>query len=304
MALALEKHCCELKVIWQVHKNTDYKSLARPFVTDEEDHTGTVTYPGSQNINGGKAGLRGLGTCQVFPRASMYNWASYALCSLEAICRSPGFPFLLVKSFDHMPKWPGFCLCVREEVISRTWLAPVLWEAFSELQIGLYIPRFWFSVALWVVNSITERTSDSLRAGSSLIYFVSMVSVQFSSVTQSCLTLCNPMNRSTPGLPVHHQLPESTQTHAHWVGASQPSHPLLSPSPPAANPSQQQGLFQWVKSSHEVDKVLEFQLQHQDFAIVLSKYQVLSRSSFSCSPLFSSVSTIWGLIFAYCWPIS
>ena len=91
-------------------------------------------------------------------------------------------------------------------------------------------------------------------------------SVQFSSVTQSCLTLCDPMNRSTPGLPVHHQLPESTQTHVHRVGdAIQPSHPLSSPSPPAPNPSQHQGLFQWVNSSHEVAKVLEFQLQHQSF---------------------------------------
>ena len=88
-------------------------------------------------------------------------------------------------------------------------------------------------------------------------------SVQFSSVTQSCLTLCDPMNRSTPGLPVHHQLPEFTQTHAHRVSdAIQPSHPLSSPSPPAPDPSQHQGLFQWVNSSHEVAKVLEFQLQH------------------------------------------
>ena len=70
-------------------------------------------------------------------------------------------------------------------------------------------------------------------------------SVQFSSVAQSCLTLCDPMNRSTPGLPVHHQLPEFTQTHVHRVGdAIQPSHPLLSPSPPALNLSQHQGLFQ------------------------------------------------------------
>ena len=66
-----------------------------------------------------------------------------------------------------------------------------------------------------------------------------------SSVTQSCLTLCDPMNHSTPGLPVHHQLPEFTQTHAHRVGdAIQPCHPLLSPSPPVPNPSQHQGLFQ------------------------------------------------------------
>ena len=70
-------------------------------------------------------------------------------------------------------------------------------------------------------------------------------SVQFSSVTQSCLTLCDPMNRSMPGLPVHHQLPEFTQTHVHGVSdAIQPSHPLSSLSPPAPNPSQHQSLFQ------------------------------------------------------------
>ena len=86
-------------------------------------------------------------------------------------------------------------------------------------------------------------------------------SVQFSSVAQSCLTLCDPMNCSMPGLPVHHQLPEFTQTLVHQVGdAIQPSHPLSSPSPPARNPSQHQSLFQWVNSSHEVAKVLEFQL--------------------------------------------
>ena len=88
-------------------------------------------------------------------------------------------------------------------------------------------------------------------------------SVQFS---HSCPTLWDPMNHSTPGLLVHHQLPEFTQTHVHWVGdAIQPSHPLLSPSPPAPNPSQHQGLFQWVNSSFEVAKVLEFQPQHQSF---------------------------------------
>ena len=88
---------------------------------------------------------------------------------------------------------------------------------------------------------------------------------QFSSVTQSCPTFCDPVNCSTPGLPVHHKLLEFTQTHAHRVGdVIQPSHPLSSPSP-TPNPSQQQGLFQWVNSSHEVAKVLEFQLQHQSF---------------------------------------
>ena len=87
-------------------------------------------------------------------------------------------------------------------------------------------------------------------------------SVQFSSVAQSCPTLCNPMNCSMPGLPV----PEFTQTHVHRVSdAIQPSHPLSSPSPPAPNPSQHQSLFQWVNSLHEVAKVLEFQLQHHSF---------------------------------------
>ena len=88
-----------------------------------------------------------------------------------------------------------------------------------------------------------------------------------SSVTQSCPTLCDPMNRSTPDLPVHHQLPESTQTHVHWVSdAIQPSHPLSSP-PPALNLSQNQGLFKWVSSSHQVAKVLKSQLQHLSFPI-------------------------------------
>ena len=89
--------------------------------------------------------------------------------------------------------------------------------------------------------------------------------LQFSSVTQSCLTLCNPMDCSTPGFPVHHQLPELTQTHVRRVGdVIKPSCPLLSPSP-TFNISQQQDLFQWVSSSHQVVKVLEFQLQHQSF---------------------------------------
>ena len=84
---------------------------------------------------------------------------------------------------------------------------------------------------------------------------------QFSSVAQLCPTLCDPTNHSTPGLPVHHQLPEFTETHVHQVSdAIQPSHPLSSPSPLAPNPSQHQSLFQWVNSSREVAKVLEFQL--------------------------------------------
>ena len=89
---------------------------------------------------------------------------------------------------------------------------------------------------------------------------------QFSSVAQLCLTLCDPMDCSTPGLLVHHQLPEFTQTHVHWVGdAIQPSHPLSSLSSPTFNLSQHQSLFKWVSSSHQVAEVLEFQLQHRSF---------------------------------------
>ena len=79
--------------------------------------------------------------------------------------------------------------------------------------------------------------------------------IQFNSVAQSCLTLCNTMDRSTPGFPVHHQLQELVQIHIHWVSdAIQTSHPLSSPSPPAFNLSQHQGLFNWVSSSHQVAK--------------------------------------------------
>ena len=87
-----------------------------------------------------------------------------------------------------------------------------------------------------------------------------------SSVAQLCPTLCNPMDCSMPGIPVHHQLPKPTQSHVHWVSdAIQSSHSLLSPSPPAFNLSQHQGLFQWISSLHQMAKVLEFQLQHQSF---------------------------------------
>ena len=93
-----------------------------------------------------------------------------------------------------------------------------------------------------------------------------MSSVQFSSVAQSCPTLCDPMKHSMPGLPVHHHLPKFTQTHIHQVGdVIQPSHPGSPPSPPAPNLSQHQSLFQWVNSSHEVAKVLELQLEHHSF---------------------------------------
>ena len=100
-----------------------------------------------------------------------------------------------------------------------------------------------------------------------------MVFIQFSSVAQSCLILCDPMDYSTPGFPVYHQFPELSQTHVHWVSdAIQPSHPLLSPSLPAFSLSQHQGLFQWVSSSHQVVEVLELQLQYQSFPVKIQDW--------------------------------
>jgi len=90
--------------------------------------------------------------------------------------------------------------------------------------------------------------------------------IQLSSVAQSCPTLCDPMDHSTPDFPVYHQLLELAQTHIHWASdAIQPSHPLSSLSPPAFSPSHHEGLLKWVSSSHHVAKVLELQLQHQSF---------------------------------------
>ena len=132
------------------------------------------------------------------------------------------------------------------------------------------------------------------------LYQTTWFEVQFSSVAESCPTLCDPMDGSTP---VHHQLPEFTQTHAHWVGdAIQPSHPLSSPYPPALNLSQLQGLFQWVSSSYQVAKVLEFQLQHQSFqwtprtdllydGLVGSPYSSRGSQEFSLTPQFKSINS-------------
>ena len=116
--------------------------------------------------------------------------------------------------------------------------------------------RLWFKPASsW--TSQAWNPSPYLSGSAHSVPF----DLQFSSVAQSCLTPCDPTDPSTLGLPVPYQLPVLAQTHIHC----QPSHPLLSPSPPAFNLSQHQGLFQWVSSSHQVAKILEFQLQHQSF---------------------------------------
>ena len=134
--------------------------------------------------------------------------------------------------------------------------------------------------------------------------------VQFSSVAQSCPTLCDPMDCSTPSLPVHHEQLESAQTHVHWAGdAIQPSHPLSSPSPPALNLSKHQGLFKWVSSSHQVIKLLEFQLQHQTFQwtprtdlqdrLVRSPCSPRDSQESSLTPQFKSINSSV-LSFLYC----
>ena len=122
-------------------------------------------------------------------------------------------------------------------------------------------------IAGWNISNFRYANDTTLTAESKkeLKSLLMKVKVQFSLVTQSCPTLCDPMDCSTPGLPVHHQLLELTQIHVHWVGdAIQPSHPL-SPASFVFSLSQHPGLFKWVSSSHQVAKVLEFQLQHQSF---------------------------------------
>ena len=124
---------------------------------------------------------------------------------------------------------------------------------------------------LQVLQFITTVSCHCILCPQNFYYYFShpmrnITFVVFSLVVQSCPTLSDSMDCSTPGFPVHHQLPELTQTHTHRVGdAIQPSQSLSSPSPPAFNLSQHQDLFQWVSSSHQVAKILELQLQHQSF---------------------------------------
>ena len=148
--------------------------------------------------------------------------------------------------------------------------APILWcSAFVIVQLAHPPVTTGKSIGLTRQTFVGKVTSLLFNMPSRLVitflprskHLLTHYSVQFSSVAQSCPTLCNPMNNSMPGLPVHHQLLELTQTHVHQASdAIQPSHPLPSPSSPAPNPSQHHSLFQWVNSSHWVAKLLEFQL--------------------------------------------
>ena len=157
--------------------------------------------------------------------------------------------------------WVGermdICICNGWVPLLSTW-------SYYNFVNWLYSTIKWNKVYIKKYFSWNKKFSWHLRASLTSSAECSLTlpcSVQFSSVTQLCLTLCDIMNCSMPGLLVHHQLLEFTQTHIHRVSdAIQPSHPLSFPSPPAPNPSQHQSLFQWVKPSHEVAKVLEFQL--------------------------------------------
>ena len=121
---------------------------------------------------------------------------------------------------------------------------------------GILLYHYHHTCHILTVNNFTNY--------STVLLCHSFCLIQFSSVAQSSPILCEPMDCSTPGFPIHHQLPELAQTHVNQVSdAIQPSHPLSCLSPPAFNISQHQGLFQWVSSSHQVAKVLEFQLWHQ-----------------------------------------
>ena len=147
-----------------------------------------------------------------------------------------------------LSSWARDSLMQLETTDAREPCSPIgLWEADSSAGVWGRRCRALVGDCRCHLNSLTCR----------------FIIFQFSSGAPSCLPF-GPMDCSTPGLPVHHQLPEFTQTHVRWVhDAIQPSPPLLSPSPPALNLSQQQGLLKWVSSSHQVAKVLEFQLHHQ-----------------------------------------
>ena len=165
-------------------------------------------------------------------------------------------------------QWLRICLQWRRPGF-EPWVGKIPWRREWQPTSLFLHGEFHRQRSLAGYSAWSHKQSDRLSDWTKTVLWAPAVfwsSVQFSSVAQLCPTLCDPMNRSTPRLPVHHQLLEFTQTHVHWVGdAIQPSHLLSSPSPPAFNLSQHPGLFQWVSSLLPVAKGLEFQLQHQSF---------------------------------------
>ena len=196
------------------------------------------------------------------------SWSLFRLMSIGLVMPSSHLilchPILL--SLSIFPSIRDFS---NESFLRIRWLKYWRWS-FSISPSSEYSRLIFFRINwldLLEVQGTLKSLSQHHSSNASILWCSAFfICFSFSSVAQSCPTLYNPMNRSTPGLSVLHQLPESTQTHVHWVGdVIQPSHPLSSPSPPALSLSQYQGLFKWVSSSHQVAKVLDFQLQHQSF---------------------------------------
>ena len=163
-----------------------------------------------------------------------------------------------LKVTKFISSWGGMAKMGKNEVkqswVKRWWRKWVWWFWVLIIAFEDQVPIPW-------LGQIAQHPSQPYEPADLFFLFL-FSSVQLLSHVQ----LCDAMNCSMPGLRVHHQLPELTQTQVHWVSdAIQPSHPLSSPSPPALNLSQHQGLFKWVNSSHQVAKVLEFQLQNQSF---------------------------------------
>ena len=190
-------------------------------------------------MNWGTAALR---LCSIFPASWKREFTCSSSLKFSLLFSSFPFPSLLFLSLS-----PSLSLCF----LVLLYDGVTFWA--HAFHCGLLLSSaFWVNSMLCLLMLFPSQSWSS--------------DIQFSSFTQSCLTFCYPMDCSTPGFPVLHQLPEIAQTHVHRVGdAIQPSHSLSSPSPPAFYLSQHQGLFQWVSSLHQVAKVLEFQLQHLSF---------------------------------------
>ena len=157
----------------------------------------------------------------------------------------------------HLSEEPPICfnfVSFLKNKILKLFVKSLYWICYNIPSILCFV--FW-PRSMWNLSSlIRDQTCTPCIGRRSLNHWIAK-SDQIRSVAQSCPTLCNPMNHSTPGLPVHHQLPEFTETHVYQVSdAIQTSHPLSSPSPLAPNPSQHPSLFQWVNSLHEVAKEL------------------------------------------------
>ena len=189
------------------------------------------------------------------------TWASCRSVGSGSIFRGSRLQ-LRLPACDAGPGAPSVCSAFTSVTWPSSWGCEEAWDSSCRAPpavSAVCVSSYAFSLSILCRGQTSS--SEEVILPWHVFFLTAFRSHQIRSVAQSCPTLCDPMNRSTPGLPVHHQLPEFTQTqHLSSQCTIQPSHPLSSPSPPAPNPSQHQSLFQWVNSSHEVAKVLELQL--------------------------------------------